>query len=106
MKSSNKEILIWSFLDAAGVFFYVMIVAWIMTNGESIFGQMRSFIGPVIFLLLFVLSASITASLVLGRPIWYYLDGRKKDAIKLLGFTMAWIFILILTAIGVMLAGR
>ena len=37
---------------------------------------------------IFILSALITGSLVLGKPILLYLDGQKKEGITLLFYTM------------------
>lgn len=43
---------------------------------------------PIMTLMLFVLSAAITGSLVLGRPILWYMDGKKKEAVHLLFLTL------------------
>jgi len=47
-------------------------------------------------LLLFVCSAAITGFLVLGKPIMLYIDGKKKEAIRLLSYT---IFIILLVTL-------
>ncbi len=43
---------------------------------------------PIAMLLLFVCSAAITGFLVFGKPIMLYIDGKKRDAISLLGYTL------------------
>jgi len=96
----NQKIWLWSLVNALGVFFYVMAVAWIMMNGERIFGQMQNFWGPVAFLLLFVFSALVTGLLVFGWPVYLYLKNFKKEAIKMLLFTVADLFAITLLALS------
>lgn len=43
---------------------------------------------PIVFLMTFVFSATLTSSLILGRPILWYLEGKKKEAILLLMYTL------------------
>lgn len=55
---------------------------------------------PIIMLMLFVFSAAITGSLVLGRPILWYIDGKKKEAVHLLFSTLIFFFcIMLITSI-------
>ncbi|HTW96676.1 MAG TPA: hypothetical protein VMD74_03425, partial [Candidatus Methylomirabilis sp.] len=62
--------------------------------GGKIFGEMKDLLGPITFLLLFVLSAAITGSLALGRPILLFLENRKVEAIKMFLYTIGWLFII------------
>ena len=39
-------------------------------------------------LMLFVFSAAFTGTLVLGRPIVWYLNGKKREALSLLFYTL------------------
>jgi len=53
------------------------------------------------FLMLFVISVLITSSLVLGRPVYLYFEGQKKEGMALLFWTAGWMVlmtILIFTA--------
>lgn len=95
----NSSLIKISLLNSVGVLVYVSLVALIMQNGEKIFGKMQNYLGPIAFLLLFILSAGVTGALVLGRPILFYLDGKKVEAIKLFGFTLAWLFVLTVLAL-------
>ncbi len=73
---------------------YVSLVALIMSNGDKIFGSgPDTFIAPIAFLLMFVISAAVTGYLVIGRPALLYLDNQKKDAIKLFKFTLLFLFV-------------
>jgi hypothetical protein len=87
----KKKLISISLINALSVFIYVTGVSLIIRNGEKIFGQMQSFWGPVAFLLLFVLSATVCGALVLGKPILLYLDGMKQDAVKMFGYTVGWL---------------
>ncbi|MFA6447636.1 MAG: hypothetical protein WCW31_05295 [Patescibacteria group bacterium] len=94
----NKNIL-YSFLSSLGVLIYVSGVAWFLSNGEKIFGKSQSMGMPVAFLLVFVLSAAITGSLVFGYPVWQYLDGKKKEALKALGWNLGFLAIFTILAL-------
>ena len=89
----DKKILSAGFYYALGAAAYVSLVAWLLANAEVIFGRMAGILAPITFLLLFVVSAAVTGSLVLGKPLMMYLDGEKKDAVKQLAVTIAWLFL-------------
>ena len=86
-----------------GVLVYVSLVVLFMSNTKNIFGEGDNPMIGVVMLLILILSASITGSLVLGKPILLYLDGKKIEAVKLLFYTIICLFILLLLAISGML---
>jgi len=91
--------------DVLGTALYVFLVSQIMINGDRLFGEMENnSFAPMLFLLLFLFSALVTGYLVLGKPIMMYLDGQKKEAVKLLFYTGAFIFCLLLTGFIIILA--
>jgi len=90
----NSKLVYWSIINSLAAFAYILWVAWLMFNANLIFGQMKSFWGPAALLLLFVLSATIVGALVLGRPIYIYLNGQKAEAVKLLAYTIGCLFII------------
>ncbi|MEK7067575.1 MAG: hypothetical protein AAB956_01095 [Patescibacteria group bacterium] len=92
-----------SFINAAGVLVYISAVAWFMFNGKHIFDGPDNFMMPVFMLLLFVISASITGLLVLGKPISLYLEGLKKEAFTLLFVTLGWLVVFLVLVVGVLL---
>ena len=93
----NVNPILHSLGHAILVFLYVSGVAWILSHGKQIFGEVdNTFWIPVAFLTTFVLSAAITGSLVLGRPILLYWDGKKKEALAFFAYTIAWLFIILL----------
>ena len=88
-------------LHSIATVFYILVVATIMTNADSLFGQMNGFLGPVVVLSLFTLSALVVGTLVLGKPLMLYLDGKKKEAVSLLLATISWMGLF--TAIGLII---
>ena len=49
---------------------------------------------PILMLSLLVFSASTVGSLIFARPILWCLDGQKKEAVRLLSYTLLTFFIL------------
>lgn len=93
----NKlSIPIQALLQAVAVTLYVSLVAFILQNAEHWFGKMESILGPVAFLMLFVLSAATVGLLVFGRAVYLYMDGQKQEAVKLLLYTI--FLLLVITA--------
>lgn len=97
----NSKLLFWAIIDSLGVFVYVSAVSFIMFNGEKLFGKVENFTGPLMILLLFVLSAAITGSLVLGRPAWLYFNGLKQEGIKLFFYTLAFLIVITLVVFAI-----
>lgn len=76
-KNIFKNALVNSILTAV----YIGIIASFLFYAKDLFGQGEegeTVLVPIMMLLLFVISAAITGFLVFGRPILWYLDGRKK----------------------------
>ena len=72
---------------------YVILVGTFMFNAQYFFVKEPSPFIPIGILLLFVFSASVCGSLMLGRPLLWYLDGRKKEALSLFAYTLAFFLI-------------
>jgi hypothetical protein len=87
------ELLKWSLIDSVAVLAYIFLVVLFMRHAEKIFGKVDTILTGVAVLSLFVLSAAVTSALVLGRPVLFYLDGLKKEAIKLFCLTVGWLFV-------------
>lgn len=91
----NSKIILWGLINSLGVLIYTAAVAWFLFNGEKFLGKADNFFMPLALLLLFVVSAAITGLLVLGRPIYLYLNGAKKEAISLLFYTIGWLLLMV-----------
>ena len=102
----KENALAHSFGHAVLVVVYVLIVAWIMQHAQAWFGPAKTVFAPAAFLMLFVLSAVVVGSLVLGRPALMYAEGQKKEALQFFGFTVLWLFALTIVAFLVLVAKR
>lgn len=103
----NSPILRLAALHAAGTVAYVTLVATFLYHAAELFGDGpdRSVLIPIAMLLLFVVSATITGSLVLGRPVLWYIDGKKKEAVTLFIATVGFLalaMILAFTGLGLL----
>lgn len=87
----SKKLLVHSFVHAALVVLYILGVVSIMLNAQKLFGDQQSILISLSILMLFVLSATIVGTLVLGRPILLYLDGKKSESLKMFGYTVGWL---------------
>ena len=73
---------------------YVFVLAFLMSNNKTISKGAPEFLIGVGMLLVFVISATVMGYLVLGKPILMYLDGAKKEAVKLFYLTVTWLILI------------
>jgi len=100
----DSKLVFWALVDALGILVYVAMVAYFMTHASETFGgEDKKFIDPIIFLLLFVVSASTTSLLFFGRPIYMYWEGLKREAVKLLLYTLGFLILILLSVLLVRL---
>ena len=93
-----------SFLNALGTVAYIILVASVMSTLQKYAGNKPDgFFAPVLFLTLFVLSAAVTAGLVLGKPVMMYFGGEKSEAIKLFLYTLGWLLIALIILLFIIL---
>ena len=93
----KKEVVKYSLYSAIVGACYVALIATFMANAEALFGKMNG--GPfgiMGFLMLFVLSAAVMGTLLFGRPLLWYFDGKKKEAVTLTLYTVGFFAILTL----------
>lgn len=89
------------FLQALGLAFYCGLVGLFMLRAETWFGPMTAPFGMLLFLLLFIVSAIISASIVLGYPAWLFYKKKVNMAIDIGIWTVFWLLaILLLLALG------
>ena len=91
----QQQLIKLGFFLALGEAAYIGLVALLMSGAERFFGNTpdNKILAPITFLLLFVLSAAISGALVLGKPVLMYVEGKKKEALTLFGFTLFWLFV-------------
>ena len=91
MKITNFSLPFLGFLQATGLLIYIGLVAQIFIYGNKIFGPVFNFIGPLAFLLLFVISAIISGFLVLARALYLFWEKRYRQSFALVGWTLLWL---------------
>ena len=77
-----------AFVNAVATATYVVLVASFLFYAPKAFGGSDTVLIPISMLLLFVFSAAFTGVLIFGRPLAWYLDGKKKEALSLLASTL------------------
>lgn len=85
-----------AFFQALGLVLYCSAVGYLMISGEGWFGSLNGVMGIVFFLLLFVVSALISASAVLGYPAWLVWQKNISQAVDLVFWTVFWILSILL----------
>ncbi len=83
----------YALIHSAGVLLYTIAVSQIMIRGGRWFGSLE-FLAPVAVLMLLVLSVAVVGTLIFGKPILLYLDGKKKEGVTLLSLTLLDMFLL------------
>jgi len=92
------------FLQATGLVVYIGLVAYFFTLGPLFSkADTMAFYGPILALLLFILSAVISALLVLGRAGVLFWNKNYRGAFTLLGWTLGWGFFYFVSLILVVL---
>lgn len=94
----KEKLMLVALKQALGVAIYIMFVSILMNYGGKIVGDDKTFLGPIAFLMLFVISAATTGYLVVGKSILLYIDGAKKSAVRLFGLTVLWLVLFMLLA--------
>ena len=93
------EILRQAVINAFITAFYVILIAsFIYLGGKWLFGSDNTILIPIAMLMLLVFSAAFTSFLIFGKPIMWYLDGRKREAFLLLTYTL-FLFLIITLAV-------
>ncbi len=103
--SAQKNIVKNAFVNAGATAVYIILIASFFTHAKNIFGANgdNTTVIPIVMLLLLVISAAITGLAVFGRPVMWYLDGKKKEALRLVGYTIAFLALIALVFIVVLL---
>ena len=100
----NSKIVKQSFLFSSIAVVYIALVSTIMNNAERIFGQQdKSVLAPIVFLLLLVISVAMMGTLIFGKPLMLYIDGKRREAVEMVICTIVCLMIyvgLILVALA------
>ncbi len=86
-------------INALATALYITAVGCFMYFGSVIkVGRANTILVPITLLLLFVFSAAVTGFLIFGKPAQMYVDGKKKEALSLLTYTLTFFSIITLIA--------
>lgn len=96
---NKNKIALYGLGNAALAACYVALVAAIMSGAETFAQEAGSIVGPMGFLLLFSSSAAILGLAVFGRPVVWYLDGKRADAVTLAIYTVSFLLIITLAVL-------
>ena len=79
---TKTQILKQSLSFSALAVVYIALVTTIMSHvGKLVGDQGKTFLGPIIFLLLVVTSVATMGLLIFGKPIMLYMDEKKREAV-------------------------
>jgi len=85
----KKSVIKTAFINAFATILYIVAITLFLSYEPKFIGSDKGeLIIPVIMLSLLVFSAAVTGFLVFGRPVMWYLDGRKKESLSLLFCTL------------------
>ncbi len=87
----NRSIPFIAFLQATGLVVYLILISLFFNFMDSLIPDDTSqFYGPIIALLLFIISAVISGLLVLGRAGYLFWEKKYKESFTLIGYTVGW----------------
>lgn len=94
MHSNSKQLLKYAFFNGAGTLFYIVTISYVLNHSWfSVMGD--KILGSVIFLTLLIISAAVTGSLVLGRPLYLVVQGKIRDATFMLISTILFLAVFV-----------
>ena len=98
----RPKTIFYSVINSLGVLAYIFLLVSFMNNSKNFFGEPPEILIGIVMLSTFVLSASITGLLVLGRPIHMYSNGFKREALTLLLSTLACLFVFVVLLLTIL----
>ena len=101
----RKEIVKYAVVNSLATALYIIIIASFMYLGsKGVFGTRQTILAPIAMLMLFVFSAALTGSLILGRPVLWYLGNKKHEALLLFAYTLGIFFAMTVVVFFVLIA--
>lgn len=77
---------------------YIMLVALFMKSLQNWFGPQKDdpILAPMIFLLMFIISALVSSSIMLAYPVILFFKGKRKTAIKIVLMSTGWLAVFLI----------
>jgi hypothetical protein len=94
-----KDIRIKAFINSLLTSLYIVGIGLFLYYGTMMKFGRNSFIAPISLLFLFVFSAALTSYLMFGKPAQLYVDGKKKEALSLVTYTLGFFCVFTLVAL-------
>jgi len=94
------------FLQALGVALYCSLIGIIFWQAPQIFPKINNYFGPVMFLLLFSVSALVCGLIVFYKPYRLFFDGKKKEAVDVVIQTTMWLFAFLFVSFLLMIISK
>lgn len=92
-------------VNALATTLYIVAVGVFLYYGSLVkIGRANIILFPIALLLLFVFSAALTGFLIFGKPAQMYVDGKKKEALSLLTYTLVSFSIITFTFLILLIA--
>jgi len=91
---NNRNLIKKSLINAGLAALYVFALTFLMSSNKVTPKGAPEYLIGMGMLLIFVISATVMGYLVLGKPILMYLDGAKKEAVKLFYLTLSWLVVI------------
>lgn len=87
--------------QAVGLTVYVMLIALFFQGLQRWFGLQKDnpILAPMIFLLVFIISALISGSIMLAYPGMLFFKGKKKTALKIVLMSIGWLIVFLIAII-------
>lgn len=100
-----KQILTQAAAHATGAAVYILSVATFITNADRLVdSQPPQILGIAGFLTLFVISAAVMGLLIFARPLMWFINGQKKEAILLAFSTIGILGLIALSSFSILVA--
>lgn len=91
-----KKVIKYAAINSFGAAAYIVGVVSLMNFLTRFSDAQEPILIPISMLMLLVFSVAIMGTLIFGRPILWYIDGKKKEAVSLLAYTLGIFFVIIL----------
>ena len=88
---SNGKLALNGLMHALGTTVYIILVSLLLFHANQIFGNSPSVLNVITILCLVVLSACVVGTLMLGRPVLWYFNGAKSEAVRLFFYSLIWL---------------
>ena len=102
-KYKTSRLCLGGFVQALGLGGYCGLVGLVFLNGDSWFGKMDRYWGPMLFLMLFVVSAMISTLIVFYYPYKLFILDKKREAVQLVMCTTGWLIGLVVVGLVMMI---